>query len=145
MLFLQTPPDFVPKYQTVGCFCHYQDKILLLKRQRNKREGDKWGLPAGKVEQNETQNQAILREIQEETGFRIKDDQVKFLTTAYIRYPDHDFIFHIYQTDLEDKKVPKIDPTEHQSFRWATPKAALTMDLVKDFGQIIKMVYFTLG
>ena len=49
----------------------YNGKILLEKR----RDSDTWGLPGGGVKKQETELQAIAREIYEELGLRIHKDR----------------------------------------------------------------------
>ena len=48
------------------------EKILIIKRSANsKTNPNKWELPGGKVEQNETFDQALIREVFEETNLKI--------------------------------------------------------------------------
>ncbi|KAF5079945.1 Nucleoside triphosphatase NudI [anaerobic digester metagenome] len=52
-------------------------KILILKRSTDsKTNPGKWELPGGKVDQNESFDQALLREVYEETGLKITPDHV---------------------------------------------------------------------
>lgn len=48
-------------------FSDDQEKILLIKR----RDVDAWALPGGGVDPGESPEQAVIREIQEETGFQV--------------------------------------------------------------------------
>lgn len=48
-------------------------KILLVKRISKLLEGGKWGLVGGFVERNETVKEAAVREILEETGYKVED------------------------------------------------------------------------
>ena len=49
-----------------------QGKYLLLKRNGTaKRNGYKWELPGGKLEKNESFQEALYREVLEETGIKI--------------------------------------------------------------------------
>jgi len=53
---------------------------------RDKKSGvvmpGRWGLPGGVVEKNETLKQAITREFQEETGYKLKNP-ILFTTDSY--------------------------------------------------------------
>ena len=49
------------------------DKILLVKRTGKSLEGNKWALPGGYVERDETIKEAAAREVLEETGYQVKD------------------------------------------------------------------------
>lgn len=52
-------------------------KILIIKRSTDsKTNPGKWELPGGKVNQNESFDQALLREVYEETGLKINLDHV---------------------------------------------------------------------
>lgn len=42
----------------------------------------RWGLPGGVVERNETLKQAVIREFQEETGYKLKNP-IFFTTDSY--------------------------------------------------------------
>lgn len=42
-----------------------------------------WGLPGGEVEVNETPKQAVVREFQEETGYKLKNP-ILFETDSYV-------------------------------------------------------------
>jgi len=46
-----------------------QDKILLHKRTGKILEGEKWALPGGFLERDEKADEAVLRELKEETGY----------------------------------------------------------------------------
>lgn len=48
-------------------------KILLVKRAESLLEGGKWGLVGGYVDRDETIKQAVVREVFEETGWKVKD------------------------------------------------------------------------
>ena len=49
-------------------FNHNKDEVLLVKR----RDVPVWILPGGGVDTNETPEEALLREIQEETGYQVQ-------------------------------------------------------------------------
>lgn len=64
-----------------GAVFDKNNRILLVRRADN----DKWALPGGKIELNESVLQAVEREIFEETGLRV---QVQSLTGVYSD-PEH--------------------------------------------------------
>ncbi len=55
-------------------------KLLLMKRIK----GDYWCHVAGKVEENETASQAILREIKEETAFSLNVYLVQITSSSFM-------------------------------------------------------------
>ena len=57
------------KIRVAGCFLEYGGRFLILHRRSEKSQGGKWGLPAGKVDKGETDKDAVIREVAEETAF----------------------------------------------------------------------------
>jgi 8-oxo-dGTP diphosphatase len=53
-----------------------EDKLLLIKRADKLSEGGKWALVGGYVERDENLQQAVEREVFEETGYRINNMQL---------------------------------------------------------------------
>lgn len=78
----------------VGIICFRGDDVLLIKRGKAPRKGD-WSLPGGRIETGETEQQAALRELFEETGVtarlgqKIATIDADFEGTAYRL---HDYI-----------------------------------------------------
>jgi len=64
-----------PKTRGVKCIVQHGDQILLI-RNPYTRPGE-WTLPGGGVQKNETQEQAVIREVEEEVGLKVSD--LKFL------------------------------------------------------------------
>ena len=67
MLYMQKPEKFTPKFEVVSCFLEYKNEILLLLRQDHKNQPNTSGVPAGKVDTGENIDDAMVREIFEET------------------------------------------------------------------------------
>ena len=84
----------------------YQDNgIYLSKRcQKDKEMYNLWQVPGGKVELGESSIQAVLRETQEETGIKLKKEELTYL------FNDPNFNCDIYATKLISKQ--KLEHTE---------------------------------
>lgn len=64
-----------------------RDEILLQKRS----DAVAWGLPGGAIELGESAEQAVLREVKEETGLQVKvDDFLGVYTSHFHTYPNGD-------------------------------------------------------
>jgi len=141
MIYQNIPPCFKPKFNVVSCYVEFKGKILLLFRNSNKSEGNKWGVPAGKINSGENEEEAIVRELKEETGLEILPEKLHYFNKVYVRYPDYDFVYHIFYFHLDSKLPIKINLREHQGHTWVTPQDALAMKLVPDLDSCIRMYY----
>lgn len=141
MIHITPPEGFAPKFEVVTCYVQRGGKFLVMLRNSDKDEGNKWGTPGGKVEQGETREAAMQREVVEETGLVIAPDDFKFFQTIYVRYPRYDFIFHEYSADVSDTAELALNTAEHQEARWVTPEEALTMPLVMGNDILVRMFY----
>ncbi|MGV8141229.1 MAG: NUDIX hydrolase [Candidatus Woesearchaeota archaeon] len=135
--------DFNPKFAVVGCFIEYDGEILLIKRHKDKDNGNKWAIPSGKVDPGETHIDAMVRETFEETGLRILPERLNFIDRSYVRFPKFDFTYTFYKYLLKSGKRPKIilNAKEHTEYMWMKPKDALNEDLMQDEDYCIKKAY----
>ena len=76
-----------------------------------------WEFPGGKIEEGETAEFALMREIQEELGIDITID--KFLCTTEYDYPSFHLTMHCYICSIE---AGEIVLREHKSARWLRPE-----------------------
>lgn len=89
-------------------------RYLVLQRSESSSSSGKWCFPGGKIEQNETSEEAVLREISEETG--LETDIVRrsdtFETEAELGiWKIHPFLLKTYSRNVELNY-------EHSDFRW---------------------------
>ncbi|MGY2004689.1 NUDIX domain-containing protein [Blastococcus sp. SYSU DS1024] len=61
-----------PAVPCVGAVVHDAERRLLLVRRGNEPGRGLWSLPGGRVEPGETVDQAVEREVREETGLRVR-------------------------------------------------------------------------
>ena len=141
MIYFEKPKKFNSIFEVVSCFFEKDGKILLLHRQDYKPQGNTWGVPAGKVEINEIPIDAITRELKEETDYKASTDAFKLTKIIYVKFPNYDFIYHIYYLPITKNCEIKIDPKAHKNFKWVTPKEALDMNLIQDLDSCIKIQY----
>ncbi|MBR9691943.1 NUDIX domain-containing protein [Candidatus Woesearchaeota archaeon] len=113
---------------TVGALIlNKEGKMFLMKSHKWK---DKYVIPGGHVELGETMEQALKREIKEETSLDIYDIKLllfqEFIYDSVFWKKRH-FIFFDFacKTDSLDVKLNE----EGQAHVWATPEEALKMDV----------------
>lgn len=141
MIYKNLPEKFNTKFEVVSCFLECQGEILLLQRHGEKSQGGKWGVPAGKIDLGEDEKTAVLRELREETGLAISENQVNHRQKLYVRYPEYDFVFDIFLAKLDNRPEVVLNSEEHTGFKWLSPKDALALDLILDEDECIKMTY----
>ena len=121
-----------PKIHVVPCVVIFRTdgKVLLLRRNRNKRNGGRWEVPGGSLKFGESPRKAAIREVFEETGFRLDPLRVIPVDTLGILYPDSrvEFIIPLYTT-VVDGVDPRIRPDEHEDWGWFSLDEVKTMEL----------------
>ena len=101
----------------VAAIIKKNDHFLIVQRNRKKHLGLKWEFPGGKVHQNETFEEALLREIKEELNIKINlQDKI-----AEEKYKDEkiDIVLHYY---LCNEKSGTIELNEHEDLAWVEKK-----------------------
>jgi 8-oxo-dGTP diphosphatase len=90
-----------------------EGKILITQRNLKKLQGGLWEFPGGKIEKDETREEAIIREIKEELTIDIKVDE--YLDEKIFNYPEKD----INLIALKCSKINgDIKLTEHEDAKW---------------------------
>ncbi len=141
MIFTEQPFDFNKEIEVVACYIEHEGKFVLLHRHEYKTNGGKWGLPAGKIDKGETKEQAMIREIREETGIEIPVDRLIYFNTLYVRNMEHDLEYHTFSTVLNEVPSIQLSSSEHQNYVWVTPAQSLEMNLIHDLADCIKLFY----
>lgn len=91
-------------------------KLLLQKKAAGKFGEGKWNGPGGKVNEGETPEQGVIREVKEETGLTIRDPVLKGVLDFYFgekNEPDWTaYIYHV--TDFDGD----LTPNEEGELKW---------------------------
>ena len=129
-VFDQKPEDFFADVEVGACYLEHEGRVLLLQNSHQKNEAGKWGLPAGKKEENECTKTCAKRELMEETGIGIDSiDALTTLAVLYYRKPSVQYLFHIYK--IEISAIPSLTLSdEHQDYIWASKEDLQTLPLM---------------
>jgi len=128
-----TPPPAVRSRRfpipTVGALI-FDDtgRVLMI---RTHKWSNLWGIPGGKIEWGEASEDALKREIREETGLRI--DTIRFLMVQDAIHPpefhrDAHFLLLNYSCRAHGPTVVELND-EGQEYRWVSPEEASQLPL----------------
>ena len=92
---------------------NHQGEILVAKRANHKHLGGMWEFPGGKVEQGESQLNALIREIKEEIDFDLPTATPLITTTHH--YQDLILTLDVWYFKANN---PKVQPNEGQPLKW---------------------------
>jgi 8-oxo-dGTP diphosphatase len=105
-------------------------RCLLLKRSlSSKGNPGKWDFPGGKIDPGESFDEALLREVIEETGLTISIRGVA--GTAESEAPAAKVVYLILEGRVESGQVRL--STEHDDYAWVDPEGLATADLAAQF------------
>lgn len=88
-------------------------KILLTKRPANKPQGGFWEFPGGKLQQDETPQQALQRELREELDLEVKVGSI--FEVVYHRYEWGPVLILVYECQPCSEVIRNLEVAEH---RW---------------------------
>ena len=113
-------------------------KVLLLQRNSNGSYPDHWQLPEGKMEESETPDLALKREVKEEIGVEVKS--LKFKKVLYSNFEVKGLkylgIRAVYRAKLSSDKI-KLSH-EHKNYRWYSKEEALSLTLLPGIKEILR-------
>jgi 8-oxo-dGTP diphosphatase len=101
------------------------NRILCVQRNENKFDyiSKKWEFPGGKVEENETPEETIVREIKEELNLHIKVRD--FLIQVDHKYPDFHLIMDTFLCEIIDGTIQL---SEHIDMKWLNVRELNELD-----------------
>ena len=108
---------------------------LVTQRNRDKHMGLKWEFPGGKVEANETLQEALTREIYEELNIDINI----YEKLAEERYKDSEIniVLHYFLCSIKDGII---NLNEHEAMEWVDKTDLDKYDFVEGDGNITSLI-----
>jgi 8-oxo-dGTP diphosphatase len=89
---------------------------LLARRKKSEAGAGAWEFPGGKVELGETQQQALVREIQEELGLNLSAAELSFVAENTHDYGHRPIRIFLWQH--EQKGRPEVTLVDHDKVGW---------------------------
>ena len=96
----------------------------------------KWEFPGGKVEENESPKEALIREIREELDCEIIVGNK--LTELEYDYPDFKLKMDLFLCHLKEGNLPKA--MEHNRIKWISPNEIDTLDWLEADYKILPVI-----
>jgi 8-oxo-dGTP diphosphatase len=119
----------------VAAIIKKDDYYLLAKRNKDKYMGLKWEFPGGKVEKDESFEEALSREILEELNVNIEIHN----KVAEERFQDDEIniVLHYYICSLIDTDIVL---SEHEAIEWVKKQDFLNYEFVPGDGDITSLI-----
>ena len=111
------------------------DQYLIVQRNKHKHLGLKWEFPGGKVDDGESFERALQREIKEELDLKISIDK-KIAKQAY-RDDKIDILIHYYECTSVTEEIILY---EHEDYKWVYSKEMVNYDFVEADQKISKQL-----
>ncbi len=114
---------------SIACIIFNGKNILVAHRNPTGQMGGRWEFPGGKVEEGESDEEAIVREMQEEFGISVSVG--KKIAEAQFTHNGKVSDLHGYLVRVpHDGIAKKYTLTEHSEYKWAAPAEIPTMNFV---------------
>ena len=109
--------------EVVGAAIIKEDKVLVMQRSNQMTLHGMWEFPGGKVEANETEQEALIREIKEELSVTIN-------ILDYINEASYDYDFGTVQLKVYTAEIisGQITLEEHSDGKWVTADELKNID-----------------
>jgi len=127
--------DTVKATEVVAALIWQGGRFMICQRPAHKARGLLWEFVGGKVEPNETREQALIRECREELAVTLSVGEV-FMDVTH-EYPDltvHLTLFHATVAEGEPQKL------EHNDIQWITPAEIGQYDFCPADEEILKEI-----
>jgi 8-oxo-dGTP diphosphatase len=109
----------------IGIMILKEGKILLGKRHEDPEKADSalhgegtWTMPGGKMDFGETPNQGARREVEEETGIKIKKEMLKLISVTNEIVEDAHFITLGFLCEHFEGSPKVMEPDEITEWKW---------------------------
>lgn len=103
------------RIEVVAGVIFWEDQVLCVQRPKNKLHyiSEKFEFPGGKIEEGETKEEALHRELFEELNLATKIKS--FFLTVVHEYPDFELTMHSFKCEVDSKELTL---HEHVDQKW---------------------------
>ena len=119
------PYSYVKCKDSVGVLAFYKGKIILEKQYRHAFGSYELEIPGGAVEHGEDPEQTAVRELAEETGYRVNN--IEKLGYYYPTPGSTDECSYLYLVECDEYHSPQKEPLEYMEIILVTPEEFLQL------------------
>lgn len=111
----------------VAAILIYNNKILCAQRAEGKYEyiSYKYEFPGGKLEQGESSEEALNRELMEEMDVNVDINDMQYFYTVDYEYPDFKIKMHSFICNVDNDNI---NLKEHNAIKWLEKDQLNTLD-----------------
>lgn len=123
----------------VGAVIFKDDKVLLVKRSHQPAKGY-WAIPGGKIKPGETMQQALVRELREETDLEIIPGKVVYVFDVIETNPQNEIDYHYVIIDFlcqyKSRKIKAGD--DALDVKWVSARDLSQLDVNENTRTMLK-------
>lgn len=108
-----------------------RDEYLIVRRSEQKSNSGEWEFPSGSIEEDETPEEAALRELEEETGLEGKVEQ-----DGVLEQPPYEF--HVFKVEVSYTEVEL--SWEHDKYNWVNRQQMPNSETADNMGEVLEAV-----
>lgn len=98
-----------------------------------------YSFPTGKVERKEKDEDAVIRECQEELGIKVTDLTYKGWVAYRPKSKDRDLTFRVFFVEKFDGEVTNVEKEAHREIAWKSKQELNAMIRLGTSGELIKL------
>ncbi len=132
---MESIPETPGRRAAVAIIIH-DDRMLVIRRARHVIAPLAYCFPGGGIEEGETEEAAVIREVQEETGIRIRPTRRLWQCVTAWKVQ-----LAWWLADMDPVAVPVPNPREVESIHWLTPREMAGMpDLLDSNREFLDLI-----
>ncbi|MGP1583133.1 MAG: NUDIX domain-containing protein [Candidatus Altimarinota bacterium] len=117
------------------------NNILLLKRKNTPWMNGYWGIPGGRLDAGESMTHGAIRELREETGLTISDENIAFKSIVQHKDERGERIYFIIQVVDINEEPQNREPEKCEDMQWfplnnlpqnITPQVQIALDAIQN-------------
>ena len=125
-------------FEACGVHLIWNERFLLVQRPIDKRHPLEWSAVGGKLEANEKAEDAIRREVREETGIELAD--IELLSSQRFAHEGIGFDYHQFLSRVAERPDVVLND-EHIGYGWFTIEEARGLNLMEDELELLEETY----